>query len=74
MFLAYVTSALTQKSVVRAEDLHGCNPSAGIAVWQTVWIEPVKLLHIQKLKCKPDVDKNDFQFRTFLNQEPNGGI
>ncbi|SDD07934.1 Glycosyl hydrolases family 2 [Paenibacillus sp. UNCCL117] len=41
-------------------------------IWQTVWIEPVNKLHIQKLKFKPDIDRNEIQVRTFLSQAPVG--
>lgn len=39
-------------------------------IWQTVWLEPVTELHINKLKFKPDIDRNEIQIRTFLNQAP----
>ncbi|GAA4850501.1 glycoside hydrolase family 2 TIM barrel-domain containing protein [Paenibacillus vulneris] len=39
-------------------------------IWQTVWLEPVNPLHIKKIKFKPDIDKNEIQIRTFLNQAP----
>ncbi len=42
-------------------------------IWQTVWLEPVNRLHIKKLKFKPDIDNNEIQIRTFLNQAPAGG-
>ncbi|MDF2723037.1 MAG: glycoside hydrolase family 2 [Paenibacillus sp.] len=42
-------------------------------IWQTVWIEPVGKLHISKLKFKPDIDKNEIQIRTFLNEAPAVG-
>lgn len=42
-------------------------------IWQTVWMEPVSKLHIQKLKFKPDIDTNEIQIRTFLNQAPAAG-
>lgn len=41
-------------------------------IWQTVWLEPVSELHIKKLKFKPDIDRNEIQIRTFLNQAPVG--
>lgn len=41
-------------------------------IWQTVWLEPVAELHIKKLKFKPDIDRNEIQIRTFLNQAPVG--
>lgn len=41
-------------------------------IWQTVWLEPVSDLHIRKLKFKPDIDKNEIEIRTFLNQAPAG--
>lgn len=41
-------------------------------IWQTVWLEPVAELHIQKLKLTPDIDRNEIQIRTFLNQAPAG--
>ncbi|MCS7463856.1 glycoside hydrolase family 2 [Paenibacillus doosanensis] len=42
-------------------------------IWQTVWIEPVNKLHIHKLKFKPDIDKNEIQIRTLLNEAPAAG-
>ncbi|TBL81992.1 glycoside hydrolase family 2 protein [Paenibacillus thalictri] len=42
-------------------------------IWQTVWIEPAGKLHIHKIKFKPDIDKNEIQIRTFLNQAPAAG-
>ncbi|MDQ1914799.1 glycoside hydrolase family 2 TIM barrel-domain containing protein [Paenibacillus sp. GD4] len=41
-------------------------------IWQTVWLEPVNELYITKLKFKPDIDRNEIQIRTFLNQAPAG--
>ncbi|WP_438444143.1 glycoside hydrolase family 2 protein [Gorillibacterium sp. sgz5001074] len=41
-------------------------------IWQSVWLEPVAELHIRKLKFKPDIDRNEIQIRTFLNQAPVG--
>ncbi|MEK4063294.1 MULTISPECIES: glycoside hydrolase family 2 protein [Paenibacillus] len=41
-------------------------------IWQTVWLEPVAELHIKKLKLTPDIDRNEIQIRTFLNQAPVG--
>lgn len=41
-------------------------------IWQTVWLEPVAELHIKKLKLKPDIDRNEIQIRTFLNQAQVG--
>lgn len=41
-------------------------------IWQTVWLEPVSELHIKKLKFKSDIDRNEIQIRTFLNQAPVG--
>ncbi|MDF2921182.1 MAG: glycoside hydrolase family 2 [Paenibacillaceae bacterium] len=42
-------------------------------IWQTVWLEPVPDHYIRKLKFKPDIDRNEIQIRTFLNQAPVGG-
>ncbi|KWX86380.1 glycoside hydrolase family 2 [Paenibacillus riograndensis] len=41
-------------------------------IWQTVWLEPVSEYYIRKLKFKPDIDRNEIQIRTFLNQAPAG--
>lgn len=41
-------------------------------IWQTVWLEPVSEHHIRKLKFTPDIDRNEIQIRTFLNQAPAG--
>ncbi|MFP4977821.1 glycoside hydrolase family 2 protein [Paenibacillus sp. CN-4] len=41
-------------------------------IWQPVWLEPVSEHYIKKLKFKPDIDRNEIQIRTFLNQAPAG--
>ncbi|MFE5323145.1 glycoside hydrolase family 2 protein [Paenibacillus sp. NPDC056579] len=42
-------------------------------IWQTVWLEPLHKVHIAKLKFKPDIDKNEIEIRTFLNEVPAAG-
>ncbi|OXM87578.1 glycoside hydrolase family 2 protein [Paenibacillus rigui] len=39
-------------------------------IWQTVWLEPVSGLYVEKLKFKPDIDTNEIEIRAFLNQAP----
>lgn len=41
-------------------------------IWQTVWMEPVSETYIRKLVFKPNIDTNEIQIRSFLNQLPPG--
>ncbi|TBL79488.1 glycoside hydrolase family 2 protein [Paenibacillus thalictri] len=36
-------------------------------IWQTVWMEPVEALHIDKVKLTPDIDKDQVGVRVFVN-------
>ena len=47
-------------------------PSTGI--WQTVWLEPVPELSINKLKLTPDIDRNILSIETDLRGEPRSGL
>ncbi|MBP3964748.1 glycoside hydrolase family 2 protein [Paenibacillus lignilyticus] len=37
-------------------------------IWQSVWLEPVHAVHIDKLKYKPDIDRNEIEIRTFMSE------
>ncbi|GMX66812.1 glycoside hydrolase family 2 TIM barrel-domain containing protein [Paenibacillus elgii] len=41
-------------------------------IWQSVWLEPVSPVHLKKIKYKPDIDRNDIEIRSFLNDVPAG--
>jgi len=74
------------KIVVKAEDNYDCvqprgkqywkekpercwyTPSSGI--WQTVWLETVGEVYIDKIRLTPDIDKRNVLLETFLDREP----
>ncbi|MEG2457232.1 MAG: glycoside hydrolase family 2 TIM barrel-domain containing protein, partial [Clostridia bacterium] len=43
-------------------------PSSGI--WQTVWLESVPLVHLEKIKITPDIDNSAVSIRVFANAQP----
>ncbi len=45
-------------------------PTTGI--WQTVWIEPVPEVHIEKVEIVPDVDNSKFSLNTVVPNAPAG--
>lgn len=50
----------------------GCwyTPCAGI--WQTVWLEAVPALHLQKVKMTPDADEGMLRCEAYLSRKPEG--
>lgn len=36
-------------------------------IWQTVWLEPVSPLHLDRVKMTPDIDTNAVRLRSFIN-------
>jgi len=36
-------------------------------IWQSVWLEPLDAVHIQKVMLTPDIDRNDIRIRAFIN-------
>ncbi|HEY0827088.1 MAG TPA: glycoside hydrolase family 2 TIM barrel-domain containing protein [Bacilli bacterium] len=35
-------------------------------IWQTVWLEPVSEISLEKVKCTPDIDRNRIELKIFL--------
>ncbi|WNQ12904.1 glycoside hydrolase family 2 TIM barrel-domain containing protein [Paenibacillus aurantius] len=35
-------------------------------IWQTVWLEPVSTVSLEKVKCTPDLDRNRIELKVFL--------
>ncbi len=35
-------------------------------IWQSVWLEPLAPVHINKIKLAPDVDRNEIRIRAFV--------
>ena len=50
---------------------HNCCRSTGI--WQTVWIEPVNELHLNRPRITPDVANRKFRLTLPLTHSPNAG-
>lgn len=46
--------------------------TAVTGIWQTVWLEPVPELHIQRLRITPDLDRSQVHIQTSLNRDFNG--
>ncbi|MEK3885633.1 sugar-binding domain-containing protein [Paenibacillus sp. PL2-23] len=36
-------------------------------IWQTVWMEAVSPIHLEKVKYVPDIDRNEIKIRAYLN-------
>lgn len=36
-------------------------------IWQTVWLEAVSNVHMEKTKFTPDIDRNEVQYRLYVN-------
>ena len=45
-------------------------PTSGI--WQSVWLEPVDTLSIERLKITPDLDRKALRIHAFLQGKPKG--
>ena len=52
---------------------HGIWYTPVTGIWQTVWLEPVPEVHIEKLKITPDVDKNHLLVEAVANRGVNTG-
>lgn len=35
-------------------------------IWQSVWIEPLSVVHLSKTRITPDIDRNEIRLRMFL--------
>lgn len=42
-------------------------------IWQSVWLEPVSAVHLDKVMVTPDIDRNEIRLRTFIEGLPIGG-
>ncbi|MCQ4087977.1 glycoside hydrolase family 2 protein [Saccharibacillus sp. JS10] len=41
-------------------------------IWQSVWLEPVSPVHIEKIKFTPDIDRGEVRTRLFFSREAYG--
>ncbi|AZK49007.1 glycoside hydrolase family 2 protein [Paenibacillus lentus] len=39
-------------------------------IWQTVWLEPVEQVHLERVAMTPDIDRNEIQVHTFIEGLP----
>jgi len=54
----------------KRQGTHRYTPSSGI--WQTVWLEPVSTVSIQRLKLMPDVDRRQLNVEVLLKGPGDG--
>jgi beta-galactosidase/beta-glucuronidase len=48
--------------------------TAASGIWQTVWLEPVPEVRIDRLKITPDIDTEELHLTTVLNREASAGL
>lgn len=58
----------------QVNDTHGFWYTATSGIWQTVWLEAVSDVYIQKLRFVPDIDHEVIQVKTELNKEAEAEI
>lgn len=51
----------------QASKSHGFWYTATTGIWQTVWLEPVNPVHINKIKLLPDIDKSVINVKTDIS-------
>jgi beta-galactosidase/beta-glucuronidase len=52
------------------EENFGCWYTRVTGIWQTVWLQAVSELNIERIKMTPDVDKKSVKFEVFINGNP----
>lgn len=63
------TDESSQPRGKQASKSHGFWYTATTGIWQTVWLEPVNEVYIEKLKLLPDIDAGTINVKTVLNGE-----
>lgn len=58
----------------QVNDTHGFWYTATSGIWQTVWLEAVSDVYIQKLRFVPNIDREVIQVKTELNKEAEAEI
>lgn len=58
----------------QVNDTHGFWYTATSGIWQTVWLESVSDVYVQKLRFVPDIDREVIQVKTELNKEAEAEI
>lgn len=58
----------------QVNDTHGFWYTATSGIWQTVWLEAVSDIYVQKLRFVPDIDREVIQVKTELNKEAEAEI
>lgn len=58
----------------QVNDTHGFWYTATSGIWQTVWLEAVSDVYVQKLRFVPDIDREVIQVKTELNKEAEAEI
>ncbi|MBQ8227650.1 MAG: glycoside hydrolase family 2 [Clostridia bacterium] len=63
------TDQSSQPRGKQASKSHGFWYTSTTGIWQTVWLEPVNDVYIEKLKLLPDIDAGSINVKTILNGE-----
>lgn len=58
----------------QVNDTHGFWYTATSGIWQTVWLEAVSDVYVQKLRFVPNIDREVIQVKTELNKEAEAEI
>ncbi len=53
---------------------YGCMYRRTTGIWQTVWLEPVPGIRIEKYRVYPDLDNGQAILQVYLNEEPVTGF
>ncbi len=53
---------------------HGFWYTATSGIWQTVWLEAVEELYIEKLRFTPNIDDSTIRVKTILNRKADGVV
>ena len=53
---------------------YGCMYRRTTGIWQTVWLEPVPAIRIEKYRVYPDLDNGQAILQVYLNEEPATGF
>ncbi|MGN1478526.1 MAG: glycoside hydrolase family 2 protein [Acutalibacteraceae bacterium] len=51
----------------QASKSHGFWYTATTGIWQTVWLEPLNIVHIKKIRLLPDIDSQSVNLKTYLS-------
>lgn len=51
----------------------GCWYTPVTGIWQTVWLEAAGMVHTERVRITPDVDKRCVLFEAYVNQVPENG-